>query len=53
MSNQKVTTVKTDDKMFKTYLIGTDKELSQYYQAGMREINGEKCRVYKSDIEGG
>ncbi|MBQ8784888.1 MAG: hypothetical protein IJZ59_02470 [Alphaproteobacteria bacterium] len=53
MSNQKVITPKTDDKMFKTYLIGTDKELSQYYQAGTREINGEKCRVYKSDIEGG
>ncbi len=52
-SNQKIVTRKDDDKMFKTYLIGTDKELSQYYRAGRREINGEDCIVFKSDIEGG
>lgn len=52
-SNQKIVTRKDDDKMFKTYLIGTDKELSQYYRAGRREINGEGCIVFKSDIEGG
>lgn len=53
LSNQKVITRKDDDKMFKTYLIGTDKELAQYYRSGRREINGEECVVFKSDIEGG
>lgn len=53
VSNQKIVTPKDDDKMFKTYLIGTDKELSQYYRAGRKEINGEGCVVFKSDIEGG
>lgn len=53
LSNQKIVTGKDDDKMFKTYLIGTDRELAQYYRAGRREINGEGCIVFKSDIEGG
>lgn len=52
-SNQRVVTPKDDDLTFKTYLIGSDRELSQYYRAGTREINGDRCTLFKSDIEGG
>ena len=52
-SNQKIITEKNDEMPFKTYLIGSDKDLAQYYKVGSQEINGNRCTMFKSDIEGG